>query len=132
MPLPLYTWQPLYRRLDGAQSRSGHYGVGKNLLPLLGIKPPPSNQQPVTILTELFKESEENIFDMGRSTLLLSNNKQEVLGRTNHLLSFDMWTTQKMLQPTILLLLCVFVAVSTFLLSPCLAKVEGCTYRQTD
>jgi hypothetical protein len=29
-------------------------------------------------------------------------------------------------------LLCVFVAVSTFLLSPCLAKVEGCTYRQTD
>jgi hypothetical protein len=30
---------PLYRRLGGPQSRSGHRGYGKNLLPLLGIEP---------------------------------------------------------------------------------------------
>jgi hypothetical protein len=71
-------------------------------------------------------------FSIWEGPLLLSNNKHEVLGRTNRLLSFDMWTTQKMMCPTILLLLCVFVAMATFLLSPCLAKVEGYTYRHTD
>jgi hypothetical protein len=29
---------PLYRRLGGPQSQSGHYGEKKNLLPLLGIE----------------------------------------------------------------------------------------------
>jgi hypothetical protein len=37
-----------------------------------------------------------------------------------------------MMHPTIVVLLCVFVAAVTFLLSPCLAKVEGYTYRHTD
>jgi hypothetical protein len=30
---------PLYSRLDGPQSLSGHHGEEKNLLPLSGIKP---------------------------------------------------------------------------------------------
>jgi hypothetical protein len=50
--------------------------------------------------------------------------KQEVLGRTNRLLSSG--TTQTAYQtthPPVLLLLCVFVAVVTFLPSQCLATI---------
>jgi hypothetical protein len=43
-PLPFYhqeksPWYTLYKRLGGFQSWSGHCGIEKNLLPLLGIKP---------------------------------------------------------------------------------------------
>jgi hypothetical protein len=43
-PLPLCPQEnspphPLYRRLGGSQSRSGHYGEENNLLPLQGIEP---------------------------------------------------------------------------------------------
>jgi hypothetical protein len=43
----------LYRRLGGPQSRSGSYEVEKNILALPENEPRPSNQQPVTIPTEL-------------------------------------------------------------------------------
>jgi hypothetical protein len=43
-PAALYPWgkdprYPLYRRLGGPQSRSGHRGYRKNPLPLPGIEP---------------------------------------------------------------------------------------------
>jgi hypothetical protein len=43
----------LDRRLGGPQSQSGHCGVEKKLLPLLGIKPWLSSLQPVAIAIEL-------------------------------------------------------------------------------
>jgi hypothetical protein len=51
-----------------------------------------------------------------------------------HQVSFGMtWTTQKTMHPTILLLLGVFIAMVTCLLSCCLATIgEGYTYRHTD
>jgi hypothetical protein len=55
---------------------------------------------------------------------------QEVLERTNRLLSFDTtWTAQKTTSPTVLLLLRVFVAAVTFLPIRCLATIGGYTYR---
>jgi hypothetical protein len=44
-PAAFYPWRkdpryPLYRRLGGPQSRSGHRGWRKNPLPLPGIEPP--------------------------------------------------------------------------------------------
>jgi hypothetical protein len=33
-------WHPLNQRLGGPQSLPGHFGEGKNLLPLAGFKPP--------------------------------------------------------------------------------------------
>jgi hypothetical protein len=44
---------PLYRRLGGPQSRSGHRGYRKNPLPLPVIKSQSSSLQSDTILTEL-------------------------------------------------------------------------------
>jgi hypothetical protein len=44
---------PLDRRLGGPHGQSGCCGVEKNLLPLLGIEPRPSNPQPIAIPTEL-------------------------------------------------------------------------------
>jgi hypothetical protein len=58
------------------------------------------------------------MFSIWEGPLLLSNNKQEVLGRSNRLLSFDMWNTQKMMRPTILLLLYVFVATINIFTKP--------------
>jgi hypothetical protein len=42
--LPLYPQEnrsryPLYRRMDGTQGQSGHYGEQKNLILLPGIEP---------------------------------------------------------------------------------------------
>jgi hypothetical protein len=54
------------------------------------------------------------------------NNKQEVLGRSNRLLSFDMTRT------SICLFACVFVKAVTFLPSRYLATVKGYIYRQTE
>jgi hypothetical protein len=52
--------------------------------------------------------------------------KQEVLGRTNRLLSFDTTrTAQKRMRPTIFLLLSVFVAAGTCLPRRCLSILWG-------
>jgi hypothetical protein len=48
----LYTMYLLHRRLGGSQSRSGRYGVEKNLLPLPRIDPRLSIPLPVAIPTE--------------------------------------------------------------------------------
>jgi hypothetical protein len=50
---------PLNKRLGGPQSWSGHCGIKKNFLPLLGIIPWPSSQQPVAIPTELSRLSRQ-------------------------------------------------------------------------
>jgi hypothetical protein len=59
------------------------------------------------------------------------NNKEEILGRTDHLLSFDMtWTTWKMTRSQFVCLR-VYAAV-TFLPSRYLAAIKGYTYKHTD
>jgi hypothetical protein len=57
---------------------------------------------------------------------------QKVLGRNNQPLSFDTTcTVQKTTRPTIVLLLCVFVAAGTCLPRRCVATIGGYKYRET-
>jgi len=56
MPRPFYPqgkspWYPLYTRLGGPQSQSGHSGEEKNSQPLVGLEPP--DRDNFTLLLQL-------------------------------------------------------------------------------
>jgi hypothetical protein len=58
--------------------------------------------------------------------------KTKILGRTNHLLLFDVtWNTENYASSSSVVAY-VFVAALMFLLSHCLAMIMGYTYRHTD
>jgi hypothetical protein len=55
LPQEKSPWYPLYRRLSGPQSRSGHGGEEKNSKPLWELKPPIIQPVSQRCITEIFR-----------------------------------------------------------------------------
>jgi hypothetical protein len=73
---------PLYRRLGGPQSRSGHRGYRKNPLPLSGIEPR-STGRPVCSQDTTLTELPQLLLKMGRLiTSEVNLTKHQNLSRT--------------------------------------------------
>jgi hypothetical protein len=108
MPLCLHPWYSSYRRLRGPQSPSGHSGVGKNLFPLLRIESRLSSYS-LSLYWLNSSKKVQKTSSIQESALLLSNNKQEVLGRTNHLPTFlqDMDHTENDVSNNSSIVLCI-------------------------